>query len=417
MVIGTHIKCDLCDTVFKLRFQMDNSYKTYDLPIYLDCPNCGNKYTCRLNRKMEIFPIRYRAADTELPSYDISYSPQLPILEELYYNQSIAFSLTPFLALWLPLGGGNIKKHEYIMHQLLSDVFPQRKLFSSLLPIMKKGNEKAFKKQMLNICKITQTERRINSVQDCLDTYNDLVYTACRALSSEEYNNRCLHLVKRFSMVIKAKTKEELKCFHNHINPFFNLSNWRWDAWDYVGKFMDCVEQYFQAMFYASVGDFTIPHQPHSCIMTIDPEKVKNDYCTSYKRLSDCLTFLLGLNNWDKMGDYNGFINTSESMKGIINLEMFHKIPEGLKIDKLVDEIDIMDYLCGGLDNRVRNGYGHQKDKYKPNSQLIEFYYKSNDDTNHFDLMLIDVCYMTFINTLHIMEATTLIHELKKKIQ
>lgn len=417
MVIGIYIKCDLCDTIFKLRFQMDDSYKTYDLPIYVECPDCGNKFTCRLNKKMEIFPMKYRAADTGKPSYDISYSPQLPILEELYYNQSSLFSLTPFLALGLPFQMENIKKHEYIMHRLLAGVFPQRKLFSSLLPVMKNGNEKAFKKQMLNICEITQTERKINSVQDCLDTYNDLVYTACRVLSSEEYSNRCLPLVKRFSTVIEAKTKEELKCFCNYLKPFLSLSKWRWEAWDYVGKFMDCVEQYFQAMFYTSIGDFDIPHQPHCCIMSIDPEKVKNDYCASYKRLSDCLTFLLGLNNWDKMGDYNVFTNASGAMKGIVSLAMFHKVPEGLKMDKLFDENDMIDFLCGGLDNRVRNGYGHQKDKYKPNSQLVEFYYKSNDDITHFDVMLIDVCYMTFINTLHIMEVTVLIHQLQKKIQ
>lgn len=42
MVFGVPFQCDMCGTVIRLKIQADNSLYSYDYPVSVKCPKCGN---------------------------------------------------------------------------------------------------------------------------------------------------------------------------------------------------------------------------------------------------------------------------------------------------------------------------------------------------------------------------------------
>lgn len=103
-------------------------------------------------------------------------------------------------------------------------------------------------------------------------------------------------------------------------------------------------------------------------------------------------------------------------MKGINGLSEFAKLPDGLKIEKLSDYGVIEKYLANCFNSHVRNGIAHGNTIFYTDTQMVEYYYKMNDNETHDDFRLIDVAIMTFVNTLHVMEMFVLLNTISKKL-
>ena len=101
-------------------------------------------------------------------------------------------------------------------------------------------------------------------------------------------------------------------------------------------------------------------------------------------------------------------------MKGIETVKEFYELPDGLKMDKLQDYPEIVNFLAGGFNTKIRNGIGHQRWSLVDDTQNVQFYYKQNNLDEHYDVQLVDLCYLTIINLLHIMEFVLLIEKLKR---
>lgn len=419
MVFNTYVKCNTCGTSIRLRIQLDGCIHKYDLPIHICCPNqdCGDEFDCHFSHEKGILPKWFVASEENIPNYAISYSPQLPISSNIKYGEGQKIMLTPFLVLGSLYTPPKVSHFGGYMQTILNEVYPYRTLLKELLPILKKGNAKAFQKKMMKIMEIGNNIRDLSSVKDCFDVYTDFVESLRKSFSSPEYKNKVSGVVlEKCIHSIYSHSKEEIQALMEVVKSKTKIQKWKEDAMSYLGSFLEHSEKYYPVMFFIQVGDITIPHTIDFMIDTIDVDSVHTDFRKSFNLLNDILLLPVGLCNMDLTEDFNIFPNATTGMKGINGLSGFSDLPDGLKIEKLSDYDVIEKYLAKCFNSHVRNGIAHGKTEFNTDTQMVKYYYKMNDNETHVVYRLIDVAIMTFVNTLHIMEMFVLLNTISKKI-
>lgn len=400
-----------------LKIQCDDSLYHYEFPIHVYCPSCGDEFDCVFSPKSGILPKCHSCPDnTETTSF-MYYSPQLPIPNLSSEEKSLPLSLSPFLLLGMIYKPQSVAFHGGHIKMILDNVYPYRTLMRDLLPVLKKGNVRAFQTKMMKAFDIRKSNRSISSISECCDIYDEFVNKIWQNFVSPQYkltvSNEVLNASHR---IIRDRPKEELKVFYDILDQIVSVRKWINDAREYVGKFVLKSDKYYPAMFYASVGDFSIPHNIDVLIETIDVDEANADYHTSFHLLNIILPLFVGLCNWMLTGEYDEFPNKEGKMKGISGLGQFASLPDGLKIEKIADYDMIKKYLVDCFNHHVRNGIDHGRTTINQESQIVEYYFKSGDPNTHDDFSLIDVCHMTYINTLHIMEALNVLHNLMNRV-
>ena len=419
MVYNTYIKCNTCGTPIRLRIQMDGCVYRYDLPIHICCPNpdCGDEFDCHFNHKQGILPRWFVASEKDMPKHSISYSPQLPISSDIKYGVDQKFILTPFMALGMLYTPPKVSLFGKYMQTILKEVYPYRTLLRDLIPMLKKGNVMAFQKKMMKIMELEGNKRDLSSVKECHDAYSDFVESLRRSFSSSEYVSIVSgDVFDNCERSIQLRPKDDLQALMVVVKQSTNIQKWREDAMRYLGAFLEHSEKYYPVMFFIQMGDIAIPHAVDFMIDTIDVDSVHADFSKSFNLLNDILSLPVGLCNMELTGDFNTFPNADNGMKGIHGLSEFAKLPDGLKVDKLSD-YGIMDkYLADCFNSHVRNGIAHENAIFNTDTQMIEYYYKMNDNETHEDYRLIDVAIMTFVNTLHVMEMFVMLNKISNKL-
>lgn len=417
MVTGEYIKCDMCDAVFKFRLQVDYSIYSYELPIGIKCPKCGNTFNCRFNHKTGVMPKQYKTEPVEQADYSVAYSPQLPIPADQYYQEHEILGLTPYMEITHYYDMRTVYAFGKYMQLLLDEFYPQRELFSKCLPILQKGNVRAFQKMMQKLCKISKPTRSLTNLEECFSAYHDFYVSAWNSFAVNTYRNRVGGTFDKMVSAVRTMPLEQLKSLYDTINCKHSISKWRWDAWKNFGHYADHIERYFPAMFHLYMDDFRLPHTPELCIVTISQNHSNENYSKAYTRLIEILPLLIGLLNWKETGDIDQFPNANTGMKGITGIDNFASIAEGLRIEKLEGYDEIQNYLLGCLDSHKRNAIDHHHVEMDPITQHLKYYYRLGDDSLFDTGSLIDECYMTNVCMVHIIEALLIVDELKKRLQ
>lgn len=416
MVFDTLFKCDVCDdTVFRLRIQCDDSIRRYSLPLSINCPVCGTDINLTYSGSKGILPKEYNVEGFNIEhhekKYDVPYSPQLPILSSESVVPYFASQLSPYLSLFAAYRPEIISKHAIQAKTFLDKIYPYRHAIKGLLPIYKKGNINAFSKKLA----MEEKSKHIitfTSISSCRDALFDLIKTSYNAIAPTEYIRQIrqpyIDTIKRDlffqnATMILSKLKEVI-----------DLHEWQSKTLNWIGEMVNKFEKYLPSLFYLSVGDFTGHHTPNAIINSISFDESHNDYDDSFYYMKEILPLLVGLSNWGLTGDFNEFPNKNGGMKGIKNVKGYSEIPEGLMLDKISDYPEVLSFLCEGINTDIRNGIAHGRFNIDPKTQKIIFYPKANNKVYHYDIQLIDMCYLTVINFLHIIEFNLFLEELKK---
>lgn len=414
MVFAVPFRCDICDTCISLKIQADDSLFTYDYPISLECPNCGNQINFHYNKDKGILPLRYRIHEEKNVSteYDLYYSALLPVDAKLHFKPSKNITLTPFMFLSTIYDGEKVVLQNKVGKQFLENVYPYRKAFQELLPIYRKGNTVAYSKKLTYIFNITQKYIPISDIKTCRIQLFELLQNTYNNLSTDEYLSQIAnpYLVD----TIDVKNIDSLKVPFAEITNIVNYNHWQKQAFDFISDMIAKFEKYMPSLFYCTIGDFEVPHKYAVETYTISAKDVVQDYDKSFNLIKDLLSLIVGLSNFRLTGSIDDFPNENGGMKGISSMKDFNLLTDGLKIDKLQDYGEVNDYLAGGFNHKIRNGIGHRRWDVVPDTQIIQFRYNQNDDNVHYDIQLVDLGYLVVINLLHIMEFVLLIEKLKK---
>ena len=207
---------------------------------------------------------------------------------------------------------------------------------------------------------------------------------------------------------------KELKDPYVMVASIVNYDEWQNSSFDFIAKMVAKFEKYMPSLFYCTVGDFEERHNPPMDIYTISLDEAIKDYDISFNLIKKLLPLIVSLSNHRLTGNVNVFPNKDGGMKGIETVKEFYELPDGLKMDKLQDYPEIVKFLAGGFNTKIRNGIGHQRWRLVNDTQNVQFYYKQNNLDEHYDVQLVDLCYLTIINFLHIVEFVMLIEKLKR---
>lgn len=417
MTITVPIKCDTCGTNLLLKIQCDDSLNHYVFHLHIYCKECGDEFDCTYSKMHDILPLKYRGAKESDAKYSVSYSPQLPVPLSSYYCDNKLHFLPIFQSLSLIYTTQIAIRHAGHIQKILDNVYPYRNILNELIPVMRKGNYNAFQKKMMKVLGIKHANRNIYSIAECRDVFAEFIEKIHANFATDCYQT-CIEkdVASLCQTCIKEKSKADLEVFYQTMVPLVDFSKWTRDAEDFISKFLIISDKYYPAIFFLSVGDFNVPHKSDTVIETIDVDEANNYYKKSFDLLNGILPFTVALCNWQISGDINVFPNYCGSMKGVNDIEMFKNLTDGLKSDKLKDYTLIISYLADSYNTHVRNAIAHNNVDFYPESQVCEYHYNMNDNQKHDDFRLIDVCYMTFINILHILEMYLVNHKLKNRL-
>ena len=412
MVFGVPFQCDICNTVMSIKIQADNSLYSYDYPISVKCPKCGNILEFRYSSQNGIQPKDYGVAEGAKSEYDFYYSAFLPVATGLYMRPSERIGLTPFMELGKYYHPENIVGQNYRGNLFLKHIYPFRSVFKDVLPIYQKENAAAYSKKIAKVFGLGENFTPISDIEICRKNLFELLNVTYDNLATAKYIDG---IVTPFLQdTLNIASINELKDPYVMVASIVNYDEWQNSSFDFIAKMVAKFEKYMPSLFYCTVGDFEERHNPPMDIYTISLDEAIKDYDISFNLIKKLLPLIVSLSNHRLTGNVNVFPNKDGGMKGIETVKEFYELPDGLKMDKLQDYPEIVKFLAGGFNTKIRNGIGHQRWRLVNDTQNVQFYYKQNNLDEHYDVQLVDLCYLTIINLLHIMEFVLLIEKLKR---
>lgn len=412
MVFGVPFQCDICNTVMSIKIQADNSLYSYDYPISVKCPKCGNILEFRYSSQNGIQPKDYGVAEGAKSEYDFYYSAFLPVATGLYMRPSERIGLTPFMELGKSYHPENIVDQNYRGNLFLKNIYPFRSVIKDVLPIYQKENAAAYSKKIAKVFGLGENFTPISDIDICRKNLFELLNVTYDNLATAKYIDGIVTPFLQDTLNIAGIN--ELKAPYVMVTSIVNYDEWQNSSFDFIAKMVAKFEKYMPSLFYCTVGDFEERHNPPMDIYTISLDEAIKDYDISFNLIKELLPLIVSLSNHRLTGNVNVFPNKDEGMKGIETVKEFHELPDGLKMDKLQDYPEIVKYLAGGFNTKIRNGIGHQRWRLVNDTQNVQFYYKQNNLDEHYDVQLVDLCYLNVINLLHIMEFVLLIEKLKR---
>lgn len=423
MVSRFYIKCQSCDHLYQIKMQYDTSLYIMDWPIRFECIECNDAIKMKYSSR-GLLPLTYRAKEpkdkTELTTV-LGYSATLPITSDLYMKKYDAvmsmINFSPYMNLSQALQDfSGIKEFERFRKRLNNNILEDRTSLKELLPILRKKNVRAFSKKMAVIFK-HKNYVEIGSYKECKRAYNDMVDICYQNLCTDVYNRQIkIPYVTRLFDFVDNMPIEELKAIKEQINESVTLSNWLYnEAYPYIAEIINNIQQLIPAMFYGFHAKTSMIDQANLNIVTIDIDSAVEYYSNGYEVITHGLPLITGLINILENGDIDRFVNIG--MKGIENLKAFSALSGGLMEEKLADYVSVNKYLGGSMERRLRNAGSHNGIAYDPMTQVLECYYDIKDNNKVFNIRLIDVCYKTHIQLLHIIEMALLAYKILVKTE
>lgn len=422
MVSRFYIKCQACDHIYQIKMQYDTSIYVFDWPIGFECIKCNDAIKLSLTKK-GLLPLGYKTEEptnrSDLTTV-LGYSATLPITPDLYMQEFDAdmsmANFSPFMNLVFRnhiFDSLSIKKFEFFCHRLNENLLPYKSSMKELFPILKKGNIPAFSKKMAMIFNLKKY-KELDSYIDCKNAFNQLIYKSYQNLCTDTYNSQVSNIyVQKIFNFVYLKRIEELQEIKEQLSESNTLASWlNNEAYPYISRMVNDIQELIPAMIFPSVEEVDLV-QENLNIVTIDYLCATKYYADGYEVLTHGLPLIVGLTNLMENGDVNKFANPG--MKGITDLKGFSSMSGGLMEEKLKDYETINNYLKGSMERRLRNASIHNGLKYDPMTQTIKCYYDINNNDKIYNIRLIEVCYKTYIQLLHIIEIAMLTYEIIKK--
>jgi hypothetical protein len=422
MVQRGYIECPTCGKIYQLKIQYDQNAQIFDWPICFECKECGDVLEFTYGQK----GLRPKGIDYKLQQGDtlvttIGYSSSLPITDELYLKElNDAESLVLF-SMFFNLQRGHFTSEEIqafdgFLRQMQNNFLPYRGVMKALLPIMVKGNTAAFSKKWAGLFDIKKY-KPIESVREMKEGFYKLVEKSYLNIIPSNYND---NYYKRYVLplfdYIKGTSVENVKLLKERLDESGKISLWYKDtALPYVVDRLNDIQKLIPSMIYASAGVSDVQQRGDLKIVTISYKEASSCYVRGYEVLIKGLKTLVGVNNLVENGNIDTF--TNPKLGGITSITKFAELTAGKMIEHLENYATIYGFLDGSLNNKVRNAAEHEGIRYDVSNQHVVCHYDSNDDSKVYELNLIALCRMCYIQLLHIIEITLLARKIIEKAQ
>ncbi len=417
MTLSANIKCDVCAHAFTLKAQMDESIYVYDWPIEIVCPECGNRISLTMDKKGKISPNNLICSESNNTTH-IGYSASLPICKVMYYTNfpiSIGPLSSAFLNLFSLYGPEKLSSHKQTFGKIVKGIIPYKASIKDLLPFVKPDGNPEYLLKKIAIC-FNIKDGNTKSTASCVEIYNDFISTIFNALATPEYIKQRGIYANELQHFIKDAAKEQLQQLVECTSSFQILDDWLiQNAYPYIADIVCRMEKYLPAIFFSSIGDFSIPHGGELSIMTIDYKQVSNDYARGFEELMKIIPFMAALHNLKQNGDCNYY--KEGEIEHHSALDKFVNKTNGKKKEEIYTYSRLKDYLEYTIENHIRNGKNHEDEAYDVLTQTISYHYNAERADAIHQERLIDVSFRVYLQTLVMIEITQLITSIKKKLE
>ena len=416
------MECPTCGKVYQLKIQYDQNAQIFDWPICFECKECGDilEFTY-VQKGLRPAGIDYKPQLGEPPVTTLGYSSSLPITDEVYLKELNDAESKVLFSMFFNLQRGHFTSDEIhafdiFLRQMQENFLPYRGVMKALLPIMVKGNTAAFSKKWAGFFKIKKY-KPIETPREMKEGFYELVEKSyLNIIPSAYYINCYQQYVLPLFEYIKSSSVEDAKSLKERLDESGKISLWYKDtALPYVVDRMNDIQKIIPSMIYSSAGVSDVQQRGDLKIVTISHKEACFWYVKGYEILVKGLKTLVGVNNLVENDDIDTF--TNPKLGGVTTITKFAELSPGKMIEHLENYTTINDYLGGSLNNKVRNAAGHEGIRYNATNQHITCHYDPNDDSKVYELSLIALCRMCYVQLLHIIEITLLARKIVEKAQ
>ena len=423
MVQRIYVKCPTCGKLYQIKIQLDQNIRIFDWPISFGCIDCGESLDYTYD-KNGLHPqiCNFQPDPPDTPITTIGYSSSLPITNELYmrdlnYSESI-LSFSPYINL-TSTGRFLIKdldQFNIFLSRMQINLLPYKGFLNSLLPIFLKGNVSAFSKKMASLFGEKEYQP-LSSPSEMYDTYFELIETVYNILITPHYNELYhKHFVKPIDDYLNGATTTDVMRIKEKLDESGKISDWyKKEALPYIAEIVNNIQKFLPAMILSSVEKKDVIPRCDLKIVTISCKDATEIYSKGFETYTHALKIVVGMNNIVENGCIDVF--TNPNVGDVDTITKFAYKSGGTMLKHIENYTSIYDYLDGTMNNRVRNASSHGDSgiDYDPLTQTVKCYFDDSDRDKHYDTTLIEICRMSYVQLLHIMEATLLARKIVKK--
>lgn len=422
MVQRFYVKCSSCGKIYQLKLQIDQNIKIYEWPISFECVDCGDNLTYKFGKRgFSPKEFIHTPSPQDPPITTIGYSSSLPIANELYmkdlgYTQSIVF-FSPFMSLspsCPSLSQNEILKYEAFLSRMQINLLPYKGVLNVLLPMLKKGNVKAFSNKMATLFD-EKKYKPLDNTLEMYDSYFELLKGVYLNIAPQRYLDDChARFIKPLEDLINKLTVDEVRDLKAKLDASGLISKWYKDeALPFVAKTIDNIQKILPATIYASAGIKDVAGNGDLKIVTIGCDDAMGMYKEGYEVFAHGLKILVGLNNLRENSNIDVFTNSG--LSDVNTITKFVEKAAGKMIEVLEGNGAFVDYLDGSMNNKIRNAAIHSGVDYNPITQHIECHYDATDDSKVYKTTLMSVCRLCHVLILHLIETTLLARQIVER--
>ena len=422
MVVREYVECPTCGRLYQIKIQVDQCIHYYEWPISFECQDCGEILDYGFSPKgLRPKESDYQPNPTAPPITTLGYSSSLPItgvlyLKDLDYMQSMAL-FSPFMSLTSQghFTIAEIESFEAFLDVLYKNVIPYRGLFNSLLPIFLKGNVNAFSKKLSSLFDL-KNYKPLNNSREMCKTIFELVTTSYFNLIPSRYEEHYYRkYIKPLLDYLEKAPDVDVRLIKDKLDESGKISVWyKTRALPYIAKMLLDVHKFIPVIIFLSVGENDIKKRGDLKIVTISFDDVVEKYEKGYEVFASGLKVFVGLSNIMENGDIDTF--TNPGLGGITGITSFTSLSVGKMLEHVNNNVTIVDYLDGAMNNKVRNASSHDSMTYDSSTQEVHCYYNPSDYTNEYVTTLLDICRLCYVQMLHIIEATLLARKIVERV-
>ena len=383
MVHNFCIKCDVCESITRIRIQVGWQERH---PIVIACGKCGISLSGMFTTDQESLQIgaSFENASVELGLPDADFvlecSGEFPTqrMTEGYGIEECA--ITPFMY-WQGVLGGGAKYNEFGSAVCdFIDTCRDWPKYKRVLELSQKGNLEFFTREIKKLYP-----------QDFLQCRNELeVLRASRMIEVPH----CLAPLRKDILELPELGTSIMRLNHDQLKQFLDFLNSHpgytlQDLKKIIFKIMDEFVSVFSYLIPAFSLSFCKPGTIDYSVLgtsTSSYEDVKGFYVDVYEALGNLLIVAVGLDGIRDRGNFNSFLGeggreqTLENYIGLTKANRFHVCSNtGIYVQTLGIEYDA----------KLRNAFGHFDVEYDPISQILTYTPNPKDRTKSFTTSLL----------------------------
>ena len=326
MVQRTYVKCPSCGKIYQLKFQLDQNIQIYEWPISFECVGCGDNLAYRYG-KQGLFPkeFMHTPSPQDPPITTIGYSSSLPIIDDLYmkdldFAQSMVLSSlflslsfkSPFFSL------EEVHRYDEFLTKMQYGLLPYKGVLNVLLPMLKKGNVKAFSNKMATLFD-EKKYKPLDNTLEMYDSYFELLKGVYLNIAPQRYLDDChARFIKPLEDLINKLTVDEVRDLKAKLDASGLISKWYKDeALPFIAKTIDNIQKILPATIYASAGIKDVAGNGDLKIVTIGCDDAMGMYKEGYEVFAHGLKILVGLNNLRENSNIDGKHGQSDPVRTV----------------------------------------------------------------------------------------------------